>query len=468
MNIKLTFLGAAENVTGSRYLVESNGSKILVDCGLYQERHLRERNWDPFPLPPAEIDAVLLTHAHLDHCGYLPRLVRGGFRGKVHCTPATAEIARIVMMDSAKLQVEDARYKRKRHKRENRTGPRPIEPLYEIEDALACDSLFKTTGYDKPVDIADGIAAVFYDAGHILGASFIRFTIKQNGQERTILFSGDLGRWDKPILCDPQEPQRADYVLIESTYGDRTHPKSQDMTESLAKTINDTVKAGGNIVIPSFAVERAQEVLYHLNELSLEKRVPNIMTFLDSPMAIRVTEVFKNHPELFDEDMTELLENQESPFDFPHLMATRNAVDSKAINNIHGTALIIAGSGMCTGGRIKHHLVNNISKPQSTILFVGYQAIGTLGRSILEGAKEVRILGSKRVVSANIARLNGFSGHADRDELTRWIGGLKKSPRNVFVVHGEPESASSFRNFLAKKTDWNVSVAKYQQTVTLE
>lgn len=468
MQINLSFLGAAQNVTGSRYLLETNGVRILVDCGLYQERQFRARNWEPFAVAPDTIDAVLLTHAHLDHCGFLPKLVREGFNGKIYCTGATCEIAKIVLLDSAHLQEEDAQFKRKRHEREGRKGTYPEIPLYTVDDAKSSLSLFSPVKYEKPVQIADGMEAAFYDAGHILGSSMIKLKVRRDGQERTILFSGDVGRCNKPILRDPTFFEEADYVLVESTYGDRLHKDAKDTEEALADVVNSTCKAGGNVVIPSFSVERAQEVLYHLNKLLLEDRIPHLLVFLDSPMATSVTEVFERHPEMFDEEMTELINCEESPFDFPGLTMVRSVDESKAINHITGTAIIIAGSGMCTGGRVKHHLVNNISRPKSTVLFVGYQAIGTLGRHIVDGAKKARILGQRYPVRARVQRINGFSAHADKNELFKWLSALQKPPRGVFVTHGEPEAARHFADFLKAKAGWETSVPSYRDKVLLD
>jgi len=468
MQISLSFLGAAQNVTGSRYLLETNGVRILVDCGLYQERQFRARNWEPFPVAPDTIDAVLLTHAHLDHCGFLPKLAREGFNGRIYCTPATCDIAKIVLLDSAHLQEEDAAFKRRRHEREGRKGPYPEIPLYTSDDAKASLSLFSPVRYEEHVRIGDGMEAAFYDAGHILGSSMIKVRVSRDGRERTLLFSGDIGRCNKPILRDPTFFKEADYVLVESTYGDRLHKDAKDIEESLADVVNFTCKAGGNVVIPSFSVERAQEVLYHLNKLLLEDRIPHLLVFLDSPMATSVTEVFERHPEMFDEEMAELINYKESPFDFPGLTMVRSVDESKAINHIRGTSVIIAGSGMCTGGRVKHHLVNNISRQESTVLFVGYQAIGTLGRHIVDGAKRARILGQRYPVRARVERINGFSAHADKNELFKWLSALQRPPRRVFVVHGEPEAACHFADFLKAEEGWEVSVPGYQDKVLLD
>lgn len=467
MESRLTFLGAAENVTGSRHLLETDGTRILVDCGLYQERDLRGRNWDPLPGGADKLDAICLTHAHLDHCGLLPKLVKDGFRGKVYCTHATAEIAQIVLLDSANLQEEDAAYKRKRHKKEGRSGPFPDDPLYTVEDAKACFDLFFPVDFQEPVVVKGCVELTFHNAGHILGSSIIRLRSMCDGK-RIILFTGDLGRNHKPILQDPVVCKEADYVLVESTYGDRVHEQLADIKEVLCEAINFAVKAGGNIIIPSFSIERSQELLYYLNELLREKRIPNLMTILDSPMAIHVTDVFKRHPELYDEKMTELMNRRQSPFSFAGLKMTPTTRESKAINTIKGTVIIIAGSGMCTGGRIKHHLAANISRPESVIVFVGYQAMGTLGREILDGKPEVRIFGRQLPVQARIVQAHGFSAHADREELLTWLTHLQRPPLGIFVVHGEKQSAHNFATFLREKTGWKVTVPSYGQQIPLE
>ncbi len=468
MQIKLSFLGAAQNVTGSQYLIETNNVRLLVDCGLYQERELIGRNWSPFFVPAKTLDAVLLTHAHLDHCGLLPKLVREGFNHAIYCTAATSEITQIMLLDSANLQQEDAEFKRRRHEREGRRGPHPEIPLYTRDDAEAVFPLFSSIRYGETVKIGEGIEATFYDAGHVLGSSMVKLKIWQSGGERTILFSGDIGRWGKPILCNPTLFDEADYVIVESTYGDRLLGSSEDAANQLAEVINTTVKTGGNIVIPSFALERSQEILYYLNKLLLEDRIPHLVVFVDSPMAVSVSEVFEHHPELFDEEMKELLRQRKSPFNFPGLDLVRTADESKAINHIVGSTIIIAGSGMCTGGRIKHHLVNNISREESTILFVGYQAVGTLGRHIVDGAKEVRILGQYYQVRARIVQLNGFSAHADRGELVRWLSSLRKPPRRVFVTHGELNASQHLASLVRNSSGWEIVIPSYKDQVFLD
>jgi metallo-beta-lactamase family protein len=467
MNIKLTFLGAAQNVTGSQYLIETNNTGFLVDCGLYQERELTGRNWSPFFIPPGSLDAVLLTHAHLDHCGLLPRLVREGFKRAIYCTGATSEITRIMLLDSGKIHEEDADFKRRRHERESRKGPYPEIPLYTRDDAEAVSPLFSPVKYGQAVQMGDGVEATFYDAGHVLGSSMVKLKIEQNGQARTLLFSGDVGRRNKPILNDPTFFDEADYVIVESTYGDRLLESPEDAASQLAEAINTTAQKGGNIVIPSFALERSQELLYYLSKFRLKGRIPHLEVFVDSPMAVEVTGVFERHPELFDEDMKKLLRQQKSPFDFPGLNLVGTVEESKAINHMDGSVIIIAGSGMCTGGRIKHHLVNNISREESTVLFVGYQADGTLGRQIASGAKKARILGQYYPVKAQIAQINGFSAHADRDGLIRWLSSLRKPPRRVFVTHGELDASQNLAG-LVKNRGWETIVPSYQEQVLLD
>jgi len=468
MDIKLKFFGAAKNVTGSCYLIEANGVRLLVDCGLYQERDLKPRNWADFPVPANTIDAVLLTHAHLDHCGRLPKLVKEGFAGKIFATSATAEIAGIIMLDSAHIQEEDIKHKMKRHERSGKKSPFPYEPLYTTENAEKTNTLFSKVGYVTPVPIGSGITAEFHEAGHVFGSAMIKLTVEQGGETRTILFSGDVGRWDLPIMNDPSQFEQADYVLIESTYGDRTHGEVASIPGELERIINETHRAGGNVIIPSFSLERTQELLYHLNNLLNAERIPKLPAFVDSPMAIKVTEVFKKHPELFDEESRALLKSGDHPCDFPGLTMSRTVDQSKAIAGQGGTSIIIAGSGMCTGGRVKHHLKHNLSRPESTILFVGYQAFGTLGRHILERPESIRIFGEEHLLKARVEKISGFSAHADKEELVRWISSLKTPPRKVFITHGEEKAAEAFKEFLSEKTGWSCFVPEYEQEVMLD
>lgn len=474
MKIKMKFLGAAGNVTGSCTMVEVNGSRILIDCGYTQERDLQGRNWEPFAVPPKSIDAVLLTHAHLDHCGLLPKLVKEGFKGTIYATAPTCDIAKYVLLDAAHIQVEDAKFKNKRHKKEGRAEKEPAKPLYDVEDANATLPLFKPVRTGRNVTVAENIEARFDFGGHILGASFITVAITAGDETRTIMFSGDIGRNNRPILQDPQSPEGADYVLCESTYGDSVHEDASDTEDRLVEIISQARAKGGNVVIPSFAIERSQELLYYLDRLFTAKRLPPMTVFLDSPMAIGVTELFEKYADQLDEDVRTQIKNHDSPFSFPTLVTTRTATQSKSINEIRGTAIIIAGSGMCTGGRIKHHLLTNIPRPECTILFVGYQARGTLGRQIIEmdegGAEnaEVRILGQMVPVRATIERIRGFSAHADREEMYAWLKGLKRSPKRIFIVHGEPETAKAFGAFLTERTAWPTTIAEYQQEVILD
>ena len=438
--------------------------RLLVDCGLFQERRLARRNWDPFPIPPSTIDAVILTHAHLDHCGYLPKLVNDGFKGKIYCTPATADLVRIILEDSAHIQVEDARKKKRRHEREGRKGRYPEVPLYDVEQARAVFPLLSPVEYYKDFALPGGASAVLRDAGHILGASTVELTVGTKGDKRTVLFSGDLGRWNRPLVRDPDLVSRADYVVVESTYGDRYHPDNSvgELESLFADVINSTLELGGNIIIPSFAVERAQELLYHLKRLMGDNKIPRIPVFLDSPMAQSVTRVFASHSKMLDKTVERSFRSGDSPLDFGGLVMVQSVDQSKSLNYRTEPAVIIAGAGMCNGGRIKHHLVNNIGRSRNTVLFVGYQAEGTLGRQIVDGQNPVRILGRMWDVRARIVQIESFSAHADRPDLERWLGALETPPRTVFVVHGESEASNIFSTEMASKTGWRFEVPKYR------
>jgi metallo-beta-lactamase family protein len=442
---------------------------VLIDCGLYQERKYQERNWQPFPFAPQSIDAVFLTHAHLDHCGLLPKLIREGYKGKIYCTQATAEIAEIILLDAAHLQEEDAIFKAERHKREGHRGPFPEIPLYTVKDAEAVKPHFSAVEYLSCVGISSNVEGCYYEAGHVLGAAVISINIRQDGKNHRVIFSGDIGEPHRPIINDPTLFDEAEYIVIESTYGDRTHEEHEsiDIQKQLRDCINRTVSAGGNIVVPSFALERSQEMLYHLNELFLRKEIPPLTVFLDSPMAIQITEVFKRHAELFDKEMMQRLRQGNSFFSFENLRIVQSEEESRAINNVKESSIIIAGSGMVTGGRVKHHIVNNIRRPESTILFVGYQAEGTPGRILLDGAREIRLLGQIYPVKAHIEKIDGFSAHADRDGLLAWLSDIRVPPRCVFVTHGEEKAATSFAKVLNERTGWTIKVPQYKDTVKL-
>jgi len=467
VSTSLTFLGAAGYVTGSRSLIEAGRSRVLVDCGMCQERENLCHNWDPFAVSPATVQAVLLTHAHLDHCGWLPKLVKEGFRGRVYCTAPTIDIARILLSDSARIMQEDAEAKRLRHQREGRRGPYPEAPLYSVQDAEAVSRLFTPVQYGRPVQVAQHISAEFRDAGHILGSATVRLSVTRGRTGQSVLFSGDLGRPGRPIVQDPDGQQGAASVVMESTYGDRAHPR-EDVEERLGKIIRETVAAGGNVVIPAFAVERAQELMYHLGRLVVSGRIPVVPVFLDSPMAQSVAQVFEKYPDLLDPDVAGAVRAGRSPFDFPGLVFVRTQQESEGIERTPGSKVIIAGSGMATGGRIKRHLINNIGRPDSTVLFVGYQAQGTLGRQILDGMKPVRILGAMHPVRARIERIDAFSAHADRDGLLAWLESLRPAPERVFLVHGEEAAARSLGRLIKDRNDWQVSVPRYGETVDLD
>jgi metallo-beta-lactamase family protein len=371
-------------------------------------------------------------------------------------------------LDSARLQEEDAEFKLKRHKKEKREGPYPVQPLYTAGDVEACMPLFSPVTYRETFSLGHGLTARLCEAGHVLGSAIVKVTASLDGETRSVLFSGDIGRPNRPIVRDPAVVEEADYILVESTYGDRVHEGSQDLKQQIAKVINAAQRAGGNIIVPSFALERSQEVLYYVNELLLADSIHHLFVFLDSPMAADILKVFQRHQEYFDPETREFIRQHGSPFTFSGLKVTSTSDESKAINHIKGTVMVISGSGMCTGGRIKHHLVNNISRKESTIMFVGYQAVGTLGRLIVDGKKEVRILGPVYPVMAKIVQIQGFSGHADKTELLAWLKVLKRPPRGVFVVHGEAESAMHFRDFLKEQTGWKVHVPAYQDEVILD
>jgi len=465
--MKIKFLGATHQVTGSSYLLEAAGMKILVDCGLFQERDYSYRNWEAFPVPPNQIQYILLTHVHQDHSGLIPKLVKEGFHGEILLTPASKELFPIVILDSARIQEEDAAFKKKRHDNEGRKEPYPETPLYTVQDAEKCFPLLKALPYEEFLPLNDQVKVCFHDAGHILGSAMIEVVFQEENGSQNIIFSGDIGQWDTPLLNNPTVFERADYVVMESTYGDRNHDSLQDIDDKLSKIVNDAVKAGGNVIIPTFAIERAQELLYHISLLARAKRIPYIVTFLDSPMAVEVTKVFEQSKKYFDKQTLELFKNGQSPFDFPGLKLVESIEGSKAINLIKGSTIIMAGSGMITGGRIKHHLVREITRPESTLIFVGYQAVGTLGRQILEGVSPVSILGQSYPVRMRIENINGLSAHAGMNDLQRWLNNFKAPPKHVFLTHGEEGSILSLENYLRSKGGWDVTAPVYLEEYDL-
>jgi metallo-beta-lactamase family protein len=466
--MRLRFIGAAGQVTGSCYLLEAAGRRILVDCGAYQERPSLDRNWDPFPVDPASVDTLLLTHAHVDHSGLIPKFVRDGYRGRILATSATDDLLPIVLLDAARIHEEDAAFKKKRHRKEGRRGPHPEIPLFTAEDVERTLPLLEDTSYGKEVRLGEGLSVTFRDAGHILGSAMLEVAVRENGAARRVVFSGDIGQRNKPLVRDPAVFRQADYVVIESTYGDREHEDAKDVETLLAEAVLAAVEAGGNLVIPTFAVERAQELIFHLSRLVRTGRIPHLLVFLDSPMAVDVTDVFAEHASELDEEARRLFGEGQTPFAFPGLKLIRTIEESKAINAVRGTSVIMAGSGMCTGGRIKHHLARNISRPESVILFVGYQARDTLGRAILSRPPEVRIHGQMWPVRARIAKIEGFSAHADRRGLNRWLDALQAPPRELFVTHGDREVSAAFAAAVAKDRGWRATVPAPGEEWTLD
>jgi len=450
--MKISFHGATRDVTGSCHLLHCCGKKLLIDCGLYQGgKDLEEENKVEFGFDPGDIDFLLLTHAHLDHCGRIPLLSRRGFQGEIISTAASRELARLIMLDSAGLNEEEARYQTRKSRRRG-NHPKEFEPLYTTLDALnSLDNFGRVAQYNKPIDVCPGVRATFLDAGHILGSANIFLEVEENGKRTTILFSGDVGNYHRPILRDPSPPPKADYVVMETTYGDRAHKTLKPSVEELYDAINDTFDRGGNVIIPSFALERSQEILFYLREGIEQKRIMRMtQVFLDSPMAISATAIFLRHPECYDEHTSELFREGRDPFNLPGLHFTRQTEDSIAINRISGGAIIIAGSGMCTGGRVRHHLKHHLWRRDSSIVFVGFAAIGTLGRSLIDGAKKVNIFGETISVNAKIHTINGFSAHADQAELLNWHK-QTGNPKTTFLVHGEEDVMKTFSGLLSNR-----------------
>jgi metallo-beta-lactamase family protein len=445
--VKLSFYGADRNVTGSCHLVECAGKRILIDCGLHQgSRELDEENSHPFGFDAASIDYVLLTHAHLDHCGRLPLLAKRGFRGEIITTAASRELTRLVLLDAAHLQEEDARYRARIAAR--RGTEQPIAPLYSVVDALSSfDRYGRTAVYDEPIELAAGVRATFINAGHILGSASIYLQITEGSRQSTVLFSGDLGRPGGVLLCDPAKPPIVETVVMETTYGDRLHKLLGHSVEEFYGAVTDTFRRGGNVVVPTFALERTQELLYFINQGIDQGRLPkSTQTFVDSPMAISATEIFQRHLENLQPEIATLIKSGHDPFNFAGLHFTRESAESIALNKIQSGAIIMAGSGMCTGGRVRHHLKHNLGNSKSSVVFVGYAAGGTLARRIIDGAKEVNILNERIAVLAHIYTINGFSAHADQAELLAWQ--KQTGAKRTFLVHGEEAAMRSFATLL--------------------
>lgn len=466
--IGIQFCGAAQTVTGSQHLIEVNGKRILLDCGLYQGRRSEtyERNLQ-FPFDPALIDVLVLSHAHIDHSGNIPNLVKQAFTGEIISTHATRDLCVAMLVDSAHIQENDAEFVNKKRAKH---GEPPIEPLYTQEDATRCLGSFSTIPYDRPRLIAPGVTLTFRDAGHMLGSAFVVLDIEDqaDGRDVRLVFSGDIGRAGLPILRDPQTLDRADVLIMESTYGDRLHPPYEDDAREMERIISETYKRGGVILIPAFAVGRTQQLVYTLHQLALKGDIPNIPVFVDSPLAIDVTNVYRLHPECYDDEIRAFMLNDGrrlDPFGFDRLRYTRTTEESKQLNFLQGSAVIIAASGMAEAGRILHHLKNNIENPATTVLIVGFQAENTLGRRIAEKVKQVKIFGETYENNAHVEVLTGFSGHADRDELLGWVGAMNVKPRQTFMVHGEAQPAQALAAALHARFEMNVSVPAWKDRV---
>jgi metallo-beta-lactamase family protein len=457
---KLTFLGAARTVTGSKYLLEVEGRKFLIDCGLFQGlKELRLRNWERFPVDPAEVSAVVLTHAHLDHTGYLPKLVARGYRGRVYCTHGTADLCKLVLPDSARVQEEDAR-------EANRLGyskHTPALPLYSEADAFRAISQLSPVEFHKAFSLVDGVDMEFVNAGHLLGSSFIRMTLR--GQPaRRILFGGDLGRFGRPVLPNPSPPLDADVLLLESTYGDRTH-ESDDGGTRLAAIVNDTVAKGGKLIIPSFAIGRVEEVLYWLKHLEDSGRIPKLPVFLDSPMALDGLRYYANRAAELDPDIRSIAEVRR--FFTARFQPVSSAQQSKELVRSKIPSIIVSSSGMATGGRVLHHLLTALPDKKNTVLFVGFQAEGTRGRKLVDGAHEVKIHGQEVPVRARVERLDSMSAHADAAEILQWLGGFRTAPRTTYLVHGEPGPMDALKHTIETTLKWSVRCPNHLEEVTL-
>ncbi|MDI6784043.1 MAG: MBL fold metallo-hydrolase [bacterium] len=447
--MNLTFYGAVRTVTGSMFVVENDGRKVLCECGLYQghraESNQKNRN---FPFMPQEINEMLLSHAHIDHSGNIPTLVKKGFAGSIYTTFASRDLSSAMLRDSAHLQVKDTEHVNWMNQQKLKNGKMNkseiFEPLYTVADAVASLHLFRGIEYDRLIDITDGIQATYRDAGHILGSAMIEIGIAKRFKKRKILFTGDLGRKNLPILKDPYQVDSADVLIIESTYGNRLHDPIKTAEGKLATVINDTVQRGGKIIVPAFAVGRTQEFVYTLHQLTEQGKIPTLPIYVDSPLAVNATDIFRLHPECFDDQMNEMLAKNQDPFGFGKIKYIRNVEDSKKLNNLTIPGIIISASGMCEGGRILHHLRNNIGDKRNLILVIGFMADGTLGKRLVDRMPVVKIFGEEYELNAQVVKLNSFSAHADRNELLDYIKNIKRKPKQVFIVHGNSDQSEPF------------------------
>ena len=455
----LTFLGAAGTVTGSKHLLDLGDRKILIDCGLFQGlKDLRLRNWAALPIDAKEIDAVVLTHAHLDHCGYLPRLVAQGFRGRIFCTPGTRELCTLILPDSAHIQEEDAR----QANRHGYSKHAPAVPLYTSVDAARALTLLQPVGYDRPVPVARGVEVEFVNAGHLLGSAYARVHV--NG--KTMIFGGDLGRYGRPVLPDPSPVAEADVLLLESTYGDRLHDADDDGAR-LAGVVNDTVARGGKLIIPSFAIGRVEELLYWLKRLEASRRIPVLPVYIDSPMAASALQFYQGRLNELD-PQTAPAERELCGFCTTRMTIVDSVQQSKDLVAATEPAIVIAASGMATGGRVLHHLVAGLPDPRNTVMFAGYQAAGTRGRLLVDGAKQVKMLGQIVPVAARVARIDSMSAHADAEEIMRWLSGFTRPPAMTYLVHGEPAGLAALKDRIVETLGWPVHIAGYLERVALD
>ena len=469
--MKIKFCGASIGVTGSCHLITTDKHKLLLDCGQFQGgKAVEKMNEEPFPFDPAQIEWVILSHAHIDHCGRLPLLVKRGFKGQIYCTDATADLLEVMLKDSAYIHEKDAQWQSKKNAR---TGKPPVEPLYTIDDAEDALKLVRPVLYDQLIELAPEIRIVFNDAGHILGSAITELWITEGENTSKIVFSGDLGVTNRPILRDPVKIKKADYVIMETTYGNRLHPANATSIDELIHITLATVKRGGSVIIPSFAVGRTQELIYQFNMFyeqhpEYQSQLENVNVYIDSPMATTATEVFKRNAQVFDEKTKEYILSGDNPLDFKNLKFTRNTADSMMLNEDKSPKIIISASGMCEAGRIRHHLKHNLWDSRNSIVFVGYQAEGTLGRMLIEGAKEVKLFGETISVKAEIHNLEGFSGHADQKGLMDWLSGFRQEPEQIFLVHGELESKKDFARLVGDKLGFHPVVLTENSEFELE